>query len=180
MPPESGVVRPKAAEFFGNSESSNPSNTPEPFHGPRFRFTTIRGNVDAVHRLLTNERKITHLRAIIGYAMGAQQAFQWAVSHPDFANRIVATSITSKTYGHGVARLEGEIVALTAGATLSNGDYAAPPAKAIRAFGAVWLGGSTRRSGDAVNFGRVRWLPARRPGSTVMLSVRFVRSKFPL
>src|SRR5579872_1887787 len=42
-------------ELFGNGRSSSPSNTPEPFHGPRFPITTIRDNVEAVHRLLANE-----------------------------------------------------------------------------------------------------------------------------
>ena len=40
---------------------ASPSNTPEPFHGPRFPVTTIRDNVEAVHRLLTEELKITAL-----------------------------------------------------------------------------------------------------------------------
>src|SRR5450755_3016561 len=62
-------------ELFGNGSSSSPSNTPEPFHGPRFPVTTIRDNVEAVHRLLTEELRITHLRAVVGFSMGAQQAF---------------------------------------------------------------------------------------------------------
>src|SRR5271155_601518 len=77
-------------ELFGNGSSSSPINAPEPFHGPRFPVMTIRDNVEAVHRLLTEELKITHVRAIIGFSMGAQQAFQWAVSYPTFADRIVA------------------------------------------------------------------------------------------
>ncbi len=124
-----------ATELFGNGHSSSPSNTPEPFHGPRFPVTTIRDNVEAVHRLLTEELKITHLRAIIGFSMGAQQAFQWAVSYPDFADRIVATAGTAKTYPHGVVRLEGQIAALTADAAFQNGDYTAPPNKGLEAFG---------------------------------------------
>src|SRR5215471_12032594 len=48
------------SELFGNGSSSSPSNTPEPFHGPRFPVTTIRDNVEAVHRLLTQELKVTH------------------------------------------------------------------------------------------------------------------------
>src|ERR1700736_2959023 len=64
-----------ATELFGNGHSSSPSNTPEPYHGPRFPVTTIRDNVEAVHRLLTEELKIMHLRAIIGFSMGAEQAF---------------------------------------------------------------------------------------------------------
>src|ERR687884_163005 len=78
-------------ELFGNGRSSSPSNTPEPFHGPRFPVTTIRDNVDAVHRLLTQELHVNHLRAVIGFSMGAEQAFQWAVSHPAFMDAIVAT-----------------------------------------------------------------------------------------
>src|SRR3979490_2992818 len=104
-------------ELFGNGSSSSPSNTPEPFHGPRFPVMTIRDNVAAVHKLLTEELKITHLRAIIGFSMGAQQAFQWAVSYPEFAGRVVATSGTAKTYGHGIVRLEGQIATLTADPT---------------------------------------------------------------
>lgn len=127
-----------ATELFGNGRSSSPSNTPEPFHGPRLPVTTIRDNVEAVHRLLTDELHITHLRAVIGFSMGAQQAFQWAVSYPDFADRIVATSGTAKTYGHGIVRLEGQIAALTADPEFKNGDYTSPPKKGLEAFGMVW------------------------------------------
>jgi homoserine O-acetyltransferase/O-succinyltransferase len=125
-------------ELFGNGRSSSPSNTPEPFHGPRFPVMTIRDNVEAVHRLLTEELKITHLRAVVGFSMGAQQAFQWSVSYPEFMDRVVATSGTAKTYPHGVVRLEGQIAAIMADPTFENGDYKTPPAKGIEAFGTVW------------------------------------------
>lgn len=129
-----------ATELFGNGRSSSPSNTPEPFHGPRFPVMTIRDNVAAVHQLLEKQFSITHLRAIIGFSMGAQQAFQWAVSHPAFADRIVATAGTAKNYPHGVVRLEGQIAALTADAAFMNGDYKEPPVKGIQAFSVVWTG----------------------------------------
>ena len=102
-----------ATELFGNGHSSSPSNTPEPFHGPRFPVATVRDNVEAVHRLLVDELGITHLRAIIGFSMGAEQAFQWAVSYPAFTDRIVATSGTAKCWPHGVVRLEAQIGAIT-------------------------------------------------------------------
>ncbi|MHB1863976.1 MAG: alpha/beta fold hydrolase [Gemmatimonadaceae bacterium] len=127
-------------ELFGNGHSSSPSNTPEPYHGPRFPVTTIRDNVEAVHRLLTEELKITHVRAVIGFSMGAQQAFQWAVSYPDFADRVVATSGTAKTYGHGIVRLEGQIAAITTDQTFHDGDYTTEPEKGLEAFGLVWAG----------------------------------------
>lgn len=129
-----------ATELFGNGHSSSPSNTPEPFHGPRFPVMTIRDNVEAVHQLLTQELKVTHLRAIIGFSMGAQQAFQWAVSYPTFADRVVATCGTAKTWPHGVVRLEGQIAALTADAAFQNGDYKTEPQKGLEAFAMVWTG----------------------------------------
>jgi homoserine O-acetyltransferase/O-succinyltransferase len=127
-----------ATELFGNGSSSSPSNTAEPFHGPRFPVMTIRDNVAAVHRLLVEDLKVTHLRAVIGFSMGAQQAFQWAVSYPSYMDRIVATSGTAKTYGHGIVRLEGQIAALTADQSFNGGDYASPPTKGLEAFGMVW------------------------------------------
>ena len=127
------------SELFGNGSSSSPSNTPEPFHGPRFPVMTIRDNVEAVHKLLTEELKITHLRALIGFSMGAEQAFQWAVSYPDFADRMVATSGTAKCYPHGIVRLEGQIDAITTDPAFQNGDYTAPPTKGLVEFGTIWM-----------------------------------------
>jgi homoserine O-acetyltransferase/O-succinyltransferase len=127
-------------ELFGNGRSSSPSNTPEPFHGPRFPVTTIRDNVEAVHRLLVDELQVNHVRAVVGFSMGAEQAFQWAVSYPTFADAIVATSGTAKCYGHGYVRLEGQIAALTTDPAWQGGDYATPPTKGLEAFGMVWAG----------------------------------------
>jgi homoserine O-acetyltransferase len=129
-----------STELFGNGRSSSPSNTAEPLRGPRFPVTTIRDNVDLVYQMLTVKLGVKHLRAVIGFSMGAQQAFQWAVSHPDFMDRIVATSGTAKTYGHGSVRLEGQIAALTADENFKSGEYTSPPTKGLEAFAVVWTG----------------------------------------
>src|ERR1700678_302021 len=126
------------SELFGNGRSSSPSNTAEPFHGPRSRVTTIRDNVEAVHRMLTEQLHVRHLKAVIGFSMGAQQAFQWSVSYPDFMDRIVATSGTAKTYGHGIVRLESQIAALTLDPAFNGGDYTSPPTKGIQEFSMGW------------------------------------------
>src|ERR1700735_2790728 len=126
------------SEMFGNGRSSSPSNTPEPLHGPRFPVMTIRDNVEAVHTLLTQELGVHHLQAVIGFSMGAQQAFQWAVSYPDFMDGIVATSGTAKTYGHGVVRLTGQMAAITADEKFKGGDFTEEPQTGINAFGMVW------------------------------------------
>ena len=129
-----------STELFGNGRSSSPSNTPAPLNGSRFPLMSVRDNVRSVHRLLKDELKINHLRAVIGFSMGAQQAFQWAVSHPDFMDRIVATAGTAKTHGHGIVRLEGQIAAITADETFKGGDYTSPPVKGLEAFAVVWTG----------------------------------------
>lgn len=163
-----------ATELFGNGASSSPSNTPEPFHGPRFPVTSIRDNVEAVHRLLVDELKVQHLRAIIGFSMGAQQAFQWAVSYPTFANRIVATSGTAKTYGHGIVRLEGQIAALTADPTFNAGDYAAPPKAGLEAFGMVWAAWLYSQEW----WRRELWRTTAAPGTTFEQVMQSMRTRF--
>jgi homoserine O-acetyltransferase len=129
-----------ATEMFANGFSSSPSNTPAPFDGPRFPAISIRDDVEAARRLLTEEFRVTHLRAIIGFSMGAQQAFQWAVSHPGFMDAIVGYCGTAKTYPHGVVRLEGAISALAADAAFKDGDYTSPPAKGLAAWSRHWAG----------------------------------------
>ena len=127
-----------ATEMFGNGHSSSPSNTPAPFHGPKFPVPTIRDNVEAVHRLLVDRLGITRLQAIIGFSMGAEQAFQWAVSYPDFSPRIVASAGTAKCWPHGVARLESHIAALQLDPAFKGGNYSANPKRGTELFGMVW------------------------------------------
>jgi homoserine O-acetyltransferase len=164
-----------ATELFGNGHSSSPSNTPEPFHGPRFPVTTIRDNVEAVHRLLAEDLKITHVRAIIGFSMGAQQAFQWAVSYPAFADRIVATSGTAKTYGHGIVRLEGQIAALMADPEFKGGDYTSPPTTGLAAFGTVWAAWLYSQEW----WRRELWKAGAPPGTTLEQYIAAFPRRFP-
>jgi len=65
-----------ATEMFANGFSSSPSNTPAPVDRSRFPAIAIRDNVAAARRLLTEELRLSHLRAVVGFSMGAQQAFQ--------------------------------------------------------------------------------------------------------
>jgi homoserine O-acetyltransferase/O-succinyltransferase len=127
-----------ATELFGNGHSSSPSNTPAPFHGPKFPVATIRDNVEAVHRLLVERLGITRLQAIIGFSMGAEQAFQWAVSYPDFSPRIVATAGTARCWPHGVVRLESQIAALQLDPAFKGGNYTVKPKRGLQTFGLVW------------------------------------------
>ncbi len=162
------------SELFGNGRSSSPSNTAEPFHGPRFPVTTIRDNVEAVHRLLVDQLQVRHLRAVIGFSMGAQQALQWAVSYPDFMDRIVATSGTARTYGHGIVRLEGQIAALTMDPAFNHGNYSSEPVKGIEATSLVWLGWLYSQEW----WRRELWRTETAPGTTFRQAVDHYKAEF--
>ncbi len=163
-----------ASELFGNGRSSSPSNTPAPLHGPDFPAMTIRDNVQAVHRLLVEQLHVHHLRAVIGFSMGAQQALQWAVSYPDFMDRIVATSGTAKTYGHGIVRLEGQITALTEDPAFEGGRYTTEPAKGIATTSLVWLGWLYGQEW----WRRELWRSENPPGTTFAQAVAHYTSEF--
>jgi homoserine O-acetyltransferase len=163
-----------ATELFGNGHSSSPSNTPEPFHGPRFPVMTIRDNVEAVHRLLTEDLHIPHLRAVIGFSMGCQQAFQWAVSYPTFADRIVGTAGTAKTYGHGIVRNESLIAALTTDAAFKDGNYTTQPQKGIEAFSIVWTGWLFSQEW----WRKELWREGAKPGTTFESTLKEFRTNF--
>jgi len=124
-------------EMFGNGVSSSPSNTPAPHAGPDFPAIAIRDNVEASRRVLAH-LGVTHVRAVAGFSMGAEQSFQWAVSHPGFMDAIVPWCGTAKTYPHGVVRLESAIAALTADPAFAGGRYTAPPTRGLAAWSAHW------------------------------------------
>jgi homoserine O-acetyltransferase len=127
-----------ATEMFANGYSSSPSNTPPPIESAHFPAIAIRDNVEAAYRVLTEALQVSHLKAVVGYSMGAEQAFQWGVSHPDFMDGLIAYCGTAKTYPHGVVRLESAIAALTADAAFNGGDYTAPPLKGMTAWAHHW------------------------------------------
>ena len=78
-----------ATDMFQNGYSSSPSNTPPPFNGPNFPTIEIRDNIAAQYSLLTEVFEVTEAAAVVGFSMGAQQAFQWAVSHPNFMKQTI-------------------------------------------------------------------------------------------
>jgi homoserine O-acetyltransferase len=125
--------------MFGNGESSSPSNTPPPYDGPRFPRIAIRDNVAATHHLVTQHLGLSRLKAVIGFSMGGQQAYQWAVSHPELVEAIVCICGAAKTYPHGFVRLESAIRALTADAAFRAGEYEAPPVEGLKAWSAHWV-----------------------------------------
>ena len=102
---------------LGNGLSSSPSNTPPPFDRARFPTINIRDDVAAQYRLVTERFGMRRIALVIGYSMGAQQAYQWAVSHREMVERIVAVCGTARTTPHNAVFLQSLRAALTADAT---------------------------------------------------------------
>ncbi|MBN8899273.1 MAG: alpha/beta fold hydrolase, partial [Rhodospirillales bacterium] len=57
-------------------------------YGSRFPAITV-ADIVAAQRAALERMGVRHLRAVIGPSYGGFQAFQWAVSHPDFMDGIV-------------------------------------------------------------------------------------------
>ncbi|MGZ3752535.1 MAG: alpha/beta fold hydrolase, partial [Mucilaginibacter sp.] len=75
-------------DALGDGVSSSPSNSIKQ-HGPRFPLFSVGDMVESQHQLLTRIFGIKHLHAVIGISMGGIQTFQWGVSHPKFASRLI-------------------------------------------------------------------------------------------
>ena len=86
--------------LFGNGLSSSPSNTPPPFDRSRFPQVTMVDNVAAQHRLVTEVFGIERLELVVGVSMGAGQAYEWAVSHPEMVRRVAPITGSSHTSPH--------------------------------------------------------------------------------
>ncbi|OKL55460.1 hypothetical protein UA08_09316 [Talaromyces atroroseus] len=96
--------------LFGNGESISPSNS-----GIKtFPNITFYDNVKAQHQLLVQGLGITHLRAVLGWSMGAAQTFQWATQFPDFMDIAVPFCGSARTSLHNQVFLEGVKSALLA------------------------------------------------------------------
>ncbi len=125
---------------FGNGLSSSPSNTAPPHDRMRFPTITIQDDVRAQHQLVTERFGIRRIALVVGYSMGAQQAFQWAVSHPDMVERIAPFCGTARTTPHNAVFIEGVRAALTADAAWMEGEYTEQPSRGMRALARVYAG----------------------------------------
>ncbi|KAF8623122.1 hypothetical protein AX17_007556 [Amanita inopinata Kibby_2008] len=142
--------------LFGNGESSSPSNTPEPYNGPYFPAVSYEDNIRAQYAVLTKELGIQKLRMVVGFSMGGQQTYHWAIMYPDFVEKYVAICGSVRTSVHNQCFLEGPKAALRASKDFENGHYKSVPQHGLRAFGraySAWAYGQTwfREGGHLYN-----------------------------
>lgn len=126
--------------MLGNGLSSSPSNTPEPYNGPRFPHVTAYDNVRAQHRLVTEKFGIKHIRLVVGWSMGALQTFHWGALYPDMMDLLAPFCGSAKCSRHNFVFLEGVKAALTADAAWKEGWYTDKPARGLRAAARVYAG----------------------------------------
>ncbi|MFI6311012.1 alpha/beta fold hydrolase [Nocardia fusca] len=122
---------------FGNGLSSSPSNTPAPFDGPRFPRITMRDNVAAQYRLVTEYFGIGELALVLGCSMAAMQTYQWAVDHPSMVRRALPYCGAPRTPAHCRVFVDSLRAALTATAS-GTGELAIPPGTAVETFARVF------------------------------------------
>ncbi|HVN88374.1 MAG TPA: alpha/beta fold hydrolase [Candidatus Binataceae bacterium] len=126
--------------MFGNGLSSSPSNTPPPLDRAAFPRVTLYDNVTCQHRLITEHFGINQIRLVVGFSMGAQQAFQWGALYPEMVQAIAPICGTAKTSPHNYLFLEGVKAALLADDAYQDGWYERPPVKGMIAFSRVYAG----------------------------------------
>jgi homoserine O-acetyltransferase len=92
-PEEYFVILPNQ---LGNGLSTSPHNTPPPFGQADFPDVRIADDVRAQHRLVTEEFGIEELQLVLGWSMGAQQTYEWAVRYPEMVKRAAPIGGTAK------------------------------------------------------------------------------------
>ncbi|KAI0769386.1 homoserine O-acetyltransferase [Trametes elegans] len=109
-----------------------------PYNGPYFPAISYEDNIRAQHAVLTRHLGVPKVHCVVGFSMGGQQAYHWAVMYPELVKRFIAICSSGRTSPHNKCFLEGPKAALSAGGDFHNGHYADSPHIAIRAFARVY------------------------------------------
>lgn len=92
---------------YGSSNGASINPVTGKAYGPDFPAITVR-DIVAAQKALLDQLGVKHLVAVAGPSYGGFQAFQWAVSYPDFMDGVVAvvTAPKSENNEQGVADLQ--------------------------------------------------------------------------
>jgi homoserine O-acetyltransferase len=84
-----------AIDALSDGVSSSPSNSSAQ-RGADFPAISMGDLVRSQHQVLTRELGLEHVHAVSGLSMGGMQALQWAVSFPDFMDKVIPIVGTPK------------------------------------------------------------------------------------
>jgi homoserine O-acetyltransferase len=117
-------------DALGNGISSSPSNS---IKQPRTLFPqfSIRDMVNTQYKVLTENLNIHHLAAVVGGSMGGLQAMQWAVSYPDFMDKVVAIEGTPKLSTYDLLWMHTYIEAVKSDTAYHGGNYTVNPSSSL-------------------------------------------------
>jgi homoserine O-acetyltransferase len=94
-----------AVDAFANGLSTSPSNS-DSQPGEFFPPVGIRDMVASQHRLVTEVLGLSSLRGVMGISMGGMQAFEWGVSYPGFAEKIVSIASSPRLAAYDIVLWE--------------------------------------------------------------------------
>jgi homoserine O-acetyltransferase len=103
---------------FGNGVSSSPSNTTG-----EFPALTIGDDVAVQHRLVADHLGIERLELVLGFSMGAQQAYEWAVRFPGAVERLAVFAGLARTTAANALLVAGSAEALQTGGTKQHAHF---------------------------------------------------------
>jgi homoserine O-acetyltransferase len=122
---------------FGNGLSSSPS------HGAmglaeQGWVVHHSDNVAAQKRLIEEQFGVNQLALIYGWSMGAQQAYQWAVTHPTAVERLCCICGTARTSVHNKLFCLSLRQALTADPSWNGTGFDGDPEQGLRTFALIY------------------------------------------
>jgi len=120
--------------MFGNGLSTSPSQLED---AADFSVTH-HDNVAAQDRLLREVFGVEELQLVYGWSMGAQQAYHWAVLHPERVRRLAALCGTARTTEHNIVFLRSLEAALLADPAWDGTRFVAAPERGFRAFSRIY------------------------------------------
>ena len=120
--------------MLGNGLSTSPSHLPDTAD---FSVTHY-DNVAAQERLLREVFGVETLALAYGWSMGAQQAYHWAVLHPERVRRLAALCGTARTSQHNIVFLRSLEAALQADPAWDGTRFVGTPDRGFRAFSRIY------------------------------------------
>lgn len=115
-----------AVDSLGDGISSSPSNSKSQ-PGLSFPQFSIRDLVNVEQKVVSENMHIRHLHAVIGFSMGGMQAFQWAVSYPDFVDKIVSIVGSPQLSSYDLLLWRTVLLALESDPDWKQGQYSREP-----------------------------------------------------
>ncbi len=141
--------------MLGNGLSSSPHNCAPPLAMADFPLVTIGDDVRTQHRLLTEKFGIERLELVLGWSMGAQQTFEWAVRYPEMVRRAAPIGGTARGTAHNHLFVANAMEMIKSDPAWASGRYTEP--HAVKA-GLRLLGHFFAQSGLSKDFyAREQW-----------------------